>query len=73
MVVHPTRTRSLLDSRFSKAIEMDIDFTNSTSINPERRTVFFANRTVTVGELVEAEFMVGVDDVAEVVGEAGAI
>ena len=52
---------------------MDIDFTNSTSINPERRTVFFANRTVTVGELVEAEFMVGVDDVAEVVGEAGAI
>lgn len=57
---------------FPKAIKMNIDFTNGATINPERRTISFANRTVAGGELVEAELMVGINDVAEVVGEAGA-
>lgn len=58
--------------RLENAFGMNIDSTNVAAINPERRTILFANRASARGELAEGEFMAAVDEVAELLRELGA-
>lgn len=51
---------------------MNIDSTNIAAVDPQRRTISFANRASARGELSEGQLMVAVDDVADMLRELGA-
>lgn len=52
---------------------MNINSTIVTAVHPKRRTISFANGTAASRELVEPQLMGGVNDMAQALGEVGAI